>query len=219
PPGAVWRTRSIVPDPQHAHILYVSIRSEPKGELLTRFKALLDLSSDEAVSALKLVDEHPGSPRSFSWGEGVDGVYVTQAGRARRPLRGGAVLARAAGPGCAWRALGPGAAAPTLRGAALIRRYPALAGAADRQMKAGGVSPAVLREACPYPGRDRLLKGPLAAALAFQSADGGATWTKPDDLPLSPALALPSHVGHSGTQNSPPTPPPPPPPPHHTEQP
>jgi hypothetical protein len=212
PPGAVWRARSIVPDPLHAHILYVSIRSEPKGELLTRFKALLDLSSDESVAAFKLVDSHPGSPQGYSWGEGVDGVYVTQ--------DGGALWKRTGLALDAWLALDGGAlwaaaAEPILQGAALIRRYPDLAGAADRQMKAaGGVSPAVLHEACPYPGRDRLLAGPLAGALAFRSADGGATWTKLDDLPLPAALALRKSVGDLGTQYLSPTAAPAPPPAH-----
>jgi len=58
----------------------------------------------------------------------------------------------------AWIALHDGAlyaaaAEPILQAAALMRRYPDLAGAADRQMKGGGVTPAVLREAADSFGR------------------------------------------------------------------
>ncbi|MCA1825732.1 MAG: hypothetical protein LC689_02190 [Myxococcales bacterium] len=207
PPGTVWRARSIVPDPSHAQIVYLSIRSEPPGDLLARFKALLDFSSEEAVSALRLVDSHDAAPGAVSWGKGADGVYATQDGGALWKRTGLAVDA--------WLAFHDGAlyaaaADPILEAAALIRRYPDLAGAADRQMKGGGVSPAVLREACPFPGRDHLLKGPLAATLAFRSTDGGATWSKLDDLPLAPALALRPNVGDSGTQYLSPTYRPPP---------
>jgi hypothetical protein len=196
PAGAVWRARSIAPDPSHAGILYVSIRSEPQGELLPRFKALLDFSSEEAVSALKLVDAHDASPRAVAWGGALDGVYATQ--------DGGGLWKRTGLALDAWVALHDGAlyaaaAEPILQAAALIRRYPDLAGAADRQMKGAGVTPAVLREACPFPGRDQLLKGPLAAALAWRSTDGGSTWSKLADLPLPAALALRTEVGDSGT--------------------
>jgi len=219
PAGSIWRARSIAADPAHPHIVYVSIRSEPHGDLLTRFKALLDFSSEEAVSALKLVDAHAPAPGAVAWGSGVDGVYATQ--------DGGGLWKRTGLALDAWIALHDGAlyasaAEPILQAAALMRRYPDLAGAADRQMKGGGVTPAVLREACPFPGRDQLLKGPLAAALAWRSSDNGTTWSRLDDLPMPAALALRPKVGDSGTQYLSPTvgptqPPPSRPPPRYRE--
>lgn len=197
PPGSAWRARNIVPDPAHPHIVYVSIRSDaPPADLLARFGSLLDFSSEEAVAALKLVDAHDAAPQAVSWGKGVDGVYVTQDGGSLWRKTGLAVDAWLAFEGGAlWAA----AADPILEAAALVRRYPDLAGAADRQLKGGGVTPAVLREACRFPGRDALLKGPMAATLSWRSTDSGATWSKLDDLPLSAALALRPKVGDSGT--------------------
>ena len=195
PKEMAWRVRSLAPTPQG---LYVSIRSEPQGDLLARFKALLDLSSDEGVSALKLVDSQ-GPPGKVSWGPAsIDGAYVTRDGGATWRRTGLAIDAFLAAHEGALYAM---AADPILASAALMRRYPDLAGAADRQMKGGGVSAAGLREACAYPGRARLLTGPVAGGLVFRSADGGATWSKLDDVPLAPALALRRAIDRGGEEH------------------
>ena len=204
PPGTAWRARSIVPDPAHPHILYVSIRGEPQGDLLARFRALLDLSSEEALSALRLVDSQDRAPRQVAWGgAGLDGVYVT--------LDGGGLWKKTGLSFDAWIALHDGAlyamaAEPILQAAALVRRYPDLAGAADRQLKSGGVSPEVLREACRFPGREQLLAGPAAAALVYRSVEGG--WVKEENLPLPVALALRDAAERGGRDQARALPPP-----------
>ena len=198
PPQPAWRVRSIVPDPLHPRILMVSLRTEPQVDLLTRFKALLDFSSDEAVSALKLADKHDKTPGAVAWGQAEDGVYLT--------VDGGGLWKKTALSLDAWIALDDGAlyavaAEPILIAAALMRRNPDLAGAAERQFKGGRVSSDGLREALPYPGRDALLAGPVATALIYKSSDGGASWTRQEEVPLQTAIAL-RHAMERGGQDS-----------------
>lgn len=192
PNQPAWRVRSIVPDPAHPRIVYVSLRTEPQAELLPRFTALLDYSSDEAVSALKLVDTREAPPR---FGQEGDGVYVT--------LDGGGLWKKTGFALDGWLALHEGAlygvaAEPILQAAFLMRRHPDLAGAAERQFKGARADAAVLRAALPFPGRDALLAGPVAAALVYRSSDGGSTWARADNLPPPVALVLRAAVERGG---------------------
>jgi len=68
-----------------------------------------------------------------------------------------------------------------------VRAHPELATALAQQLQGLHVDAASLRPAFLFPGRGRLLAGPLAAAPVFRSADGGATWVRV--LSLEPALA------------------------------
>lgn len=205
PPQGAWRARSIVPDPLHPHVLYVSLRMEPQGELLARFRALLDFSSDEALSALKLVDAHDAQPRTVAWGNPADGVYVT--------MDSGGLWKKTGLSIDAWLAQRDGAlyavaAEPILAAAALVRGYPALAGIAERQMKSARSDSEGLRAALPYPGREALLAGPIRSALVFRSSDGGAAWARVDEPHLPLVLALRDAVERGGPDRA--TIPPPP---------
>ncbi len=202
-----WRARNIVPDLLRPQVVYLALRTEPQVELLPRFKALLDYSSDEALSALKLVDAHQRG--AVAWGAAADGVYVTEDGGARwkkTALSLDAWLAAHDG------ALYAAAAEPILLSAALARRHADLASAAELQMRGGGVSGPALREALPYPGREALLAGPAADALAFRSTDGGASWERVEHPPLPVALALRAAVEKGGQDAAHAAPPPAPPP-------
>ena len=206
PAQPAWRARNIVPDLSRPQVVYLALRTEPQAELLPRFKALLDYSSDEALSALKLVDAHQQGAVAF--GPAADGVYVTQDGGARwkkTALSLDAWLAPHDG------ALYAAAAEPILMAAALARRHPDLAGAAELQMRGGGVSGPALREALPYPGQEVLLAGPAADALAFRSTDGGASWERVEHPPLPVALALRAAVEKGGQDSAHVAPPPAPP--------
>jgi len=79
------------------------------------------------------------------------------------------------------------AADPMIEAAFLVRAHPELATALARQLNGLHVDAASLGRAFLFPGRDRLLAGPLAAAPVFRSDDGGATWVRV--LSLEPALA------------------------------
>jgi photosystem II stability/assembly factor-like uncharacterized protein len=207
PPQPAWRARSIVPDPLHPQTLYVSLRTEPQGDFLARFKALFDYSSDEALSALKFVDARQSG--AVAWGAEADGVYVTH--------DGGGLWKKTALSFDAWLAAPDGAlhavaAEPILQAAALARRHHGLAGAAEMQMKGGGVSGPQLRAALPYPGREALLMGSVADLPVFRSTDGGTSWTRMDRPALALALALRAAVEKGGQDSAHAAPPPAPPP-------
>ena len=206
PARPAWRARSIVPDLARPQVVYVALRTEPQAELLPRFKALLEYSSDEALSALKMVDAQQSG--AVAWGAAGDGVYVTQDGGARWKKTALAIDA--------WLAVHDGAlyaaaAEPILLAATLVRRHPDLAGAAELQMRGGGVSGPALRAALAFPGQVALLRGPVQDALAFRSTDGGASWERLGELPLPVALALRAAVEKGGQDlahaASPPAPP------------
>ncbi len=176
PPG--WRARSIAVDPAQPRTVYLSLRSS-EADLLARVSALLDWGSDEALAALKLVDSRDPAAREYSFGDGA--VYATN---------DGGTLWRKTGLSMdAWLVARDGvihavAADPLLQAAALARRYPDLAAALGRQLHGDPADAASLRVACAWPGRERLLAGPLGAAVVFR-AEAGA-WARVVD----PAPAL-----------------------------
>jgi hypothetical protein len=173
-----WRARSIAVDPAQPRTVYLSLRSS-QADLLARVSALLDWGSDEALAALKLVDSRDPAAREYSFGDGA--VYATN---------DGGTLWRKTGLSMdAWLVARDGvihavAADPLLQAAALARRYSDLAAVLGRQLHGDRADPASLRAACAWPGRERLLAGPLGAAVVFR-AEAGA-WARVVD----PAPAL-----------------------------
>ena len=71
-PAKAWRARNLAANPAHPGTIYLSLHAdapppEPGKDLLSRLQALLDYSSDEAVSALALADAHDEKPRPVAW--------------------------------------------------------------------------------------------------------------------------------------------------------
>ena len=182
-----WRVRSIAAAPG---ALYISVHVEPDEprDLLQRFAGLLDYGSDEAVSALALADAHDSAPRPIAWdGARGDGIYVSHDNGGLWKKTGLSLDAYVAVHEGALYAV---AADPILQAAALVRRYPDLAALADRQMHGDRADPEGLKAACRFPGRDKLLQGPVSSALVFRSDDAGGTWMRAGEPPLPLALAL-----------------------------
>jgi hypothetical protein len=185
-PSKNWRARSIV---AVQGALYLAVRGDPPEPRRPseRFAELLGYASGEAVAAVALADLRDPSPRTVEWGAPGDGVYVSR--------DGGATFARTGLKLDAWlavreRVLYAVAADPMLQAAALMRRHPDLAGAADRHLQGDRTVAATLRAACAFPGREALLGGPIASAPIFRSTDSGATWSRQVDPPLPLVLAL-----------------------------
>jgi len=185
-----FRARSMVALPG---AILVSVRGQPAEPQRPsdRFAALLAYTSGEAVSALALVDSRETKPGSIRWGSQGDGVYLSR--------DGGASFAPSGLMVDSWLAVHDGklyavAADPLLQAAALMRRNPDLASAAEQHLQGERASGVTLRAACAFPGRDRLLAGPIAAAPIFRSGDGGATWVREIEPPLPLVLALREEV-------------------------
>ncbi|HET9751308.1 MAG TPA: hypothetical protein VFP52_00035 [Myxococcales bacterium] len=185
-PAKNWRVRSIVAG---RDALFVSVHGEPvePGDPRQRFAALLEYTSDEAVSALTLVDAREGGPQTVRWGTPGDGLYVSR--------DGGATFAKTGLLIDAWIAERDGAlyavaADPLLQAAGLIRRNPELATAAERQMRGDRAVGSEISSALPFPGREAILEGPIAGSPVFQSRDRGTTWQRVAEPPLPLLLAL-----------------------------
>jgi hypothetical protein len=178
------RVRSLVLDQRGGRIL-LGVRDTRSDSGPVTIASVLDGTSDAAQAALALVDATDAPPRALTaFGQGVTGVIETRDGGAswrRTGLALDAWLASADG------ALYAVAADPMIEAAFLVRAHPELATALAQQLHGLHVEAASLRPAFLFPGRDRLLAGPLAAAPVFRSTDGGATWVRV--LSLEPALA------------------------------
>ena len=172
------RIRSIAADPVAAGSIYLSIAADRPG-LYARIVGLLDRSSEQAFAALDLVEAREESPRQFTYGDSRAGVYATQDGGLLWQKTGLSV-------DC-WLSVRGGvlvgvAADPVLEVAALARRYPDLAAAATAQLHGGRIDGFSLKTAVAFVGRERILAGPLGAALVFRSTDLGASWIRPGAL-------------------------------------
>jgi hypothetical protein len=200
-PAKSWRVRSMVAVPGR---IFVSIRGEPAEpqSQQARFQALLGYASAEAVSALELADSRDASARAWQWGTPGDGVYVSRDGGATFGKTGLLLDAWLSWEGGMLYAV---AADPLLQAAALVRRYPDLAAAAERHLNGDRSAGATLRAACAFPGRDQLLGGPIASAPIFRSADSGATWSRVVDPPARLVVALRQEVERESWE--PPAPP------------
>ncbi|HTO96434.1 MAG TPA: hypothetical protein VMK66_05260 [Myxococcales bacterium] len=197
-PARNWRVRSIVAAPFG---LFVSVRGDPTDPRppQARLQALLGYASTEAVTALALVDSRDSSPRTYQWGTLGDGAYVSVDGGATFRKTGLMLdVSLVLHEGVLY-----GVAADTLlQAAALIRRHPDLAAAAERHLNGDRGAASTLREACAYPGREELVAGPLASAPVFRTADFGATWSRVLDPPISLLVALREGVERNGWEAS-----------------
>src|SRR5882724_400738 len=179
-----FRVRSLVLDQRGGRIL-LGVRDTRSDSGPVTIASVLDGTSDTAQAALALVDATDAPPRALTaFGQGVTGVVETRDGGASWRRTGLALDT--------WLASSDGvlyavAADPMIEAAFLVRAHPELATALAQQLNGLHVDAASLRPAFLFPGRDRLLAGPLAAAPVFRSADGGATWVRV--LSLEPALA------------------------------
>jgi len=179
-----FRVRSLVLDQRGGRIL-LGVRDARSDSGPVPIATVLDGTSDAAQAALALVDATDAPPRALTaFGQGVTGVIETR--------DGGASWRRAGLAFDTWLASEDGAlyavaADPMIEAAFLVRAHPELATALAQQLHGLHVDAASLRPAFLFPGRDRLLAGPLAAAPVFRSGDGGATWVRV--LSLEPALA------------------------------
>jgi hypothetical protein len=178
------RVRSLVLDQRGGRIL-LGVRDARSDSGPVAISTVLDGTSDAAQAALALVDATDAPPRALTaFGQGLTGVIETRDGGVSWRRTGLALdtwLASADG------ALYAVAADPMIEAAFLVRAHPELATALAQQLHGLHFDAASLRPAFLFPGRDRLLAGPLAAAPVFRSADGGATWVRV--LSLEPALA------------------------------
>jgi hypothetical protein len=195
-PSKNWRVRSIVAAPD---ALFVSVRGDPPEprDLRQRFAALLEYTSDEAVAALTLIDASGPGRGTVQWGTPGDGVYVSRDGGVSFSKSGlllDAFLAERDG------VLYAVAADPLLMAAGLIRRHPELATDAERQMRGDRAVGTALASALWYPGRERILEGPIAGSPVFRSLDRGLTWQRVGDPPLPLRLALREVVERSAWQ-------------------
>src|ERR1700737_4533482 len=187
-PGATadvrLRVRSLVLDQRGGRIL-LGVRDARSDAGPVAIATVLDGTSDAAPAArarLDATDAPPRAPPAF--GQGVTGVIETRDGGASWRRTG---LALDAWLTSADGALYAVAADPMIEAAFLVRTHPELATALAQQLHGLHVDAASLRPAFLFPGRDRLLAGPVAAAPVFRSADEGATWVRV--LSLEPALA------------------------------
>jgi len=170
------RVRSIAVDPDDPRHVVIALHGIDDGiDLARRIGSALDGTSDLGLAALGLVDSQDPRPQRFSLGSGPSTVLVSNDGGIEWERTGLALDAWLVARRGVLYAL---AASPLLEAATLARQQPALAQAVRQQM--GGVRVDVngVRAAFVYPGRERLLLGPLDTAPLFRSTDGGISWTR-----------------------------------------
>src|SRR5467141_3138167 len=159
-----FRVRSLVLDQRGGRIL-LGVRDARSDSGPVPIATVLDGTSDAAQAALALVDATDAPPRALTaFGQGVTGVVETRDGGASWRRTGLALDT--------WLASSDGvlyavAADPMIEAAFLVRAHPELATALARQLNGLHVDAASLGRAFLFPGRDRLLAGPLAAAPVF----------------------------------------------------
>ncbi len=185
PEGPRLRIRSIAPVPGQPGSLYVSIGAD-RGDLLPALMGLVDRTSPDVQTVLDLVSPRPESPRAYGYGDGREGVYLSEDGGARWTKTALALEA--------WLCAEPGAitavaADQLLEVASLARRYPELAAVATTQLHSGGVDLAALQAALRYPGQARVLAGTVGGGLIFRSVDNGKSWSRLDELLPAQAAA------------------------------
>jgi hypothetical protein len=170
------RVRSIAVDPADPRRVLIALHGVEDGiDISRRIGSALDGSSDLGLAALALVDSQDPRPQRFSLGAGPSGVLVSTDGGIEWQRSGLALDAWLVARRGVVYAL---AASPVLEAASLARREPALADAVRQQMGGLRIDVNAIRAAFTFPGRERLLLGPLASAPLFRSTDGGLSWTR-----------------------------------------
>jgi photosystem II stability/assembly factor-like uncharacterized protein len=182
------RVRSIAVDANDPRRVLLSLHAVENGiDPAGRIAATLSGTSDLGLAAQALVDAQDPRPQPFSLGSGPSGVLVSTDGGIewrRSSLGLDAWLVARAGVVYAL------AAAPVLEAATLAREQPALAEAVQQQMHGLRIDVSTIRAAFEFPGRERLLLGPLATAPLFRSIDGGFTWARVFAKEAAGVLAL-----------------------------
>jgi len=170
------RVRSIAADPADPGRVVISLNGIEDGiDIARRIGSALDGTSDLGLAALALVDSQDPRPQRFSLGAGPSAVLVSTDGGIEWQRSGLALDAWLVARRGVVYAL---AASPVLEAATLALQKPALAEAVRHQMGGLRVDVNAFRAAFAYPGRERLLLGPLATAPLFRSTDGGISWTR-----------------------------------------
>jgi hypothetical protein len=126
-------------------------------------------------------------PQRFSLGTGPSGVLVSMDGGIEWQRTGLALDAWLVARRGVLYAL---AASPVLEAAMLAQKQPALATAVRDQMRGLHIDVNTVRGAFAFPGRTRLLLGPLATAPLFRSTDGGIGWVRVFDEEAGRLVAL-----------------------------
>ena len=202
--GRAWAKRPIkvpgLPEDIPAHVralavhprgtIFAAIRNDPVNAG-AEIAGLVDGSSGAAYEARSFEGDLTALPRTVSFGVGQAVVLVSHDGGTSWKRTGMALDAWLAFEGETLWAV---AAEPVLEAAALVRQNAELAAALARQLKAVRIEPGPLRAALGFPGRARLLAGPLGQAPVFRSADEGATWTRVLDVPASVVTSLRAKV-------------------------
>jgi uncharacterized membrane protein YgcG len=170
------RVRSIAVDPSDPRRIAIALHAVDDGiDIARRIGSALDGTSDLGLAALALVDSQDPRPQRFSLGSGPSGVIVSADGGIEWQRAGLALDAWLVARRDAIYAL---SASPVLEAATLARQRPALAEAVRDQMRGLRIDVNAIRGAFAFPGRERLLLGPLATAPLFKSTDGGFTWVR-----------------------------------------
>jgi photosystem II stability/assembly factor-like uncharacterized protein len=170
------RVRSIAVDPDDPRHVVIALHGIDDGiDIARRVRSALDGTSDVGLAALLLVDSKDPRPQRFSLGAGPSGVLVSTDGGIDWQRSGLALDAWLVARRGVVYAL---AASPILEAATLSREEPALAEAVRQQMGGLRIDVSAIRAAFTFPGRERLLLGPLVTAPLFRSTDGGLSWTQ-----------------------------------------
>jgi hypothetical protein len=182
------RVRSIAVDPANPSHVLISLHALDDGvEIARRIGSALDGTSDVGLAAQSLVDSSDPRPQRFSLGSGPSGVLVSTDGGIEWQRTGLALDAWLVARHGVLYAL---AASPLLEAAMLAQKQPALANAVRDEMRGLHVDVNTVRGAFAFPGRERLLLGPLATAPLFRSTDGGIGWVRVFDKEAEGLVAL-----------------------------
>jgi len=182
------RVRSIAVDPDDPRRVVLALHAIDDGiDVARRIGSALDGTSDLGLAALALVDSQDPRPQRFSLGSGPSSVLVSTDGGVEWERTGLALDAWLVARRGVIYAL---AASPLLEAATLARLQPALAQAVRQQTGGVRIDVSTVSAAFVYPGRERLLLGPLATAPLFRSTDGGISWTRVPKRDLSRLVAL-----------------------------
>jgi len=182
------RVRSIAVDPANPLHVAISLNAVNEGiDLARRIGSAIDGTSDVGLAAQSLVESSDPRPQRFSLGSGPSGVLISTDGGIEWQRTGLALDAWLVARRGVLYAL---AASPVLEAAMLAQKQPALATAVRDELRGLHIDVNTVRGAFAFPGRERLLLGPLATAPLFRSTDGGIGWVRVFDKEAEGLVAL-----------------------------